>query len=99
MRSFAKGIELLPFVRIEFDVLFKDRMLLIHNEEQNRPLQPHRFVELEFRNQLLIGIAIWVDRRLSVFSPDNQGICDRISHHLQRRTDDVGFGTRAVIRP
>jgi hypothetical protein len=49
--SFAKGIELLPFVQIEFDVLFKDRMLLIHSEEQNRPLQPHRFVELEFRNQ------------------------------------------------
>lgn len=46
-----KGIELLPFVQIEFDVLFKDWMLLIHNEVQNRPLQPHRFVELEFRNQ------------------------------------------------
>ena len=54
----AKRVQLGSLAGVGFDVRNAHRVVVSHDEKQDRPLQPLGLIELEFRDRKLVGIAI-----------------------------------------
>ena len=73
------------------------RMVVGHQEQQDRPAEPARLVELELGDRQALRVAFGVERGLAVFVADHAKIGGRLAHHPEARIDHVGVASGAAI--
>jgi len=70
----AKCLQLFDFDRIGLDIVLFDWVIVCHEEEQDRSIEPLGFVELKLGDGKLASIAMGAVRRLAVFVADNADV-------------------------
>ncbi|KIU46718.1 hypothetical protein QU42_17815 [Bradyrhizobium sp. UASWS1016] len=94
LRTFAKRIEFLEFLRIGFDARLHHRMLITHDEQQDAPSKSRRLIELKFGQREPIRISFRIDQYLAVSVANHTDVRKGVADHRQRRIDHVRFSLR-----
>jgi hypothetical protein len=93
----AKCLQLFHFDRIGLDIVLFDWVIVCHEEEQDRSIEPLGFVELKLGDGKLATIAIGAVRGLAVFVADDADVGRGIPDHLERGIDQIDQLGRVVF--
>ena len=93
LRALTKGLELLYVLGIDLDTRFHHRMLVAHEENQDRQAEPLRSLKLQFGDRQAFGVHV-ANGCLSVAMAHNQHVSNGVVDHLERGLDDVAGDVR-----